>query len=131
MMVKVGKHLYCTYMADKLVDAKFLEAKLNLLGKSVDLYYENNAKVKPHPSTTETCYAFRGLVEPCNVYIFPSEGNILGITPLNKLAQESFRGTGETSTVLSLDDVTFVLFRNYLSTPEISDAKYPGYYKKV
>jgi len=127
-MVKVGDGLFCTFMAGDLDDSKYLIEKLTMLANSIKLYYTFNSSVKPHPSTTEHCYAFRGLVEPKDVFVFPSEGNILCYSRIGDKSKIHF--TDDSRTLLSLEGITFRLFRNHLSTPEISEEKFPGFYKK-
>jgi|GEM_PF-5050775 len=127
-MVKVGEHLFCTIMADNLNDSKYLIDKLTKLADSIKLYYTFSSPVKPHPSTTEICYAFRGLVEPKDVFVFPSEGNILCYSRIGEKSKIHF--TDDSRTLLTLEGITFRLFRNHLTTPEISDARFPGFYKK-
>jgi len=128
-MVQVGKDLYCTYMASKLEDAEYLESKLNILAESCDLFYNTPTEVKPHPSTTDICYAFRGLTKPDDVYIFPSEENILGVSLLDEQSKASIKFSNGNKTVLKLEEITFTIFRDYLNTPKIANAKYPGFFK--
>ncbi len=126
-MVKVGRELYCTYMASELKDATYLEDRLNTLAKSCDLYYNNEVKdeVKPNPFTTQICYAFNGIANPKDVYVFPSEGNILGIANLDKGQKVDFKFSNGTRTVFTLEETTFTIFRSYLDTPKIEKAKCP------
>lgn len=127
-MVRVGEDLWCTYMASELKEAKYLEDKLNILAKSCNLFHDDKPAVMPHPATRETCYAFKGLEYPDTVYIFPSEGNTLHINLLNENTLAKITSSTEKSTVIKVEDSRFIVYKNYLDTIKIADAKIPGFY---